>query len=34
MRLIFDAELIDAVKKSKLTRLAERLGLVHIPYGG
>ncbi|HBA72310.1 MAG TPA: hypothetical protein DCZ63_09025 [Geobacter sp.] len=32
MRCIFDPELIDTVKRKKLTRLAERIGLHHTAY--
>ena len=33
MRVIFDPELIETVKRKKLTRLAERTGQYHAVYG-
>jgi len=32
MRCIFDPELIDAVKRKKLTKLAERTGQLRVVY--
>ena len=34
MRLIFDPAEIDKIKRKKLTRLVERVGLVSFPFGG